>query len=91
MRFADRSGIGVEGLGDGVFEEGCFEAGAEVSSEKADEKFGFEGREGAEEVGEEGCLLEGAFGGGNGLEEEGEVLEGLVFGGVVVLGWELFE
>ena len=86
MCFSDCGWFGVEGLGDGFFEEGGLQAGTQVSGKEADEKFGFDGRKVAEEFGEEGGFLEGAFGFGDGVEEEGKVFEGEVAGGVGVLG-----
>jgi len=52
----------VEGASDGVFQEGCIEAGVRASDEDAHEECCFRGGEASEVLRKKGCLVEGAPG-----------------------------
>jgi hypothetical protein len=93
---ADGVGWGVEGVGDGVFEETFFEAEAGVAGEDFDDVLGFARGEGAEGFGEDGEAGGGVEGmGAGGAESGGETLGGgadgvglAASGGVLVEGVE---
>jgi hypothetical protein len=74
--FAHGGGIRLEGGGEGFFEETLLEADAEVAGENFDEELRGDGRDGGEEVFEEGGFRGGAFGCAEGVEERFDFGEG---------------
>jgi hypothetical protein len=78
---ADGFGWGIEGVGDGVFEETFFEAEAGVAGEDFDDVLGFARGEGAEGFGEDGEAGGGGVSGEELVEENLDVGEGPWAGG----------